>query len=223
MAPGELGARAEPASSPLESILVCRRTTRQPRSRQGGSTKGAGSAGRCSAPAGNDKSVLEIRTGSTEMPALKALPFRGGASNGVLADEIRELSKTLSEIAAAIGMRPDLRSDTVSRLFIFLLFLAFFFSSENKQETFKYNLMAFGEKLFVKGHCGKSLLRWAGWGSEFCELKQQCTETAVSGAQKLQHHFGKWDYIKRSIQLSKQQQCRNNSQAAGLSIFTHTE
>lgn len=127
MAPGELRARAEPASSPLESILLCRWTTQQPRSREGGSAKGPGSAGRCSAPAGNDKSVLEIRTGSTEMPALKALPFRGGASNSVLAYEIHELSKTLSEIAAAIGMRPDLKSDTASRLFILLLSLSFFF------------------------------------------------------------------------------------------------
>lgn len=46
------------------------------------------------------------------MPALKALLFRGGASKGVLAYEIHELSKMLSKIAAAIGMFPDLKFDT---------------------------------------------------------------------------------------------------------------
>lgn len=62
--------------------------------------------------AGNDKSLLETRADSAEMPALKALLFRGGASKGVLAYKIHELSKMLSKIAAAIGMFPDLKFDT---------------------------------------------------------------------------------------------------------------
>lgn len=53
---------------------------------------------------------------NTEMPALKALLFRGGASNNVLTYEICELSKMLSKIVVAIGMHPDLMSDTASRL-----------------------------------------------------------------------------------------------------------
>ena len=78
--------------------------------------------------AGNGKSVLETRTDSAEMPALKALLFRGGVSNtGVLACEICELGEMLSKIAAAIGMLPDLKFDTESRLFTFLLSFSFFF------------------------------------------------------------------------------------------------
>lgn len=117
MAPGQHGAWAEPASSPLEGFRVCPQTTLQTLPTEGGSTKGPRSAGRCSVPAGNDKSVLETRLDRAEMPVLKALLCRGGASNGVLAYEICELSEMLSEIAAAIGMCPDLKSDTASRIF----------------------------------------------------------------------------------------------------------
>lgn len=79
-------------------------------------------------PAGNGKSVLEAGTGGAEMPAQIVLLFRGGASNSVLAYEIRGLSKMLSKIAAAIGMLPDWKSDTASSLFFVLVFFFFFFT-----------------------------------------------------------------------------------------------
>lgn len=115
------GGQSQPAA-PWKGSTSAGRTL----SREGGSTKGPGSTRQHSVPAGNDKSMLETRTDSVEMPAPKALLFRGGASNGVLAYEIHELSKMLSKIAVAIGMLPDLKFDAVSRLFIFFLFFSFF-------------------------------------------------------------------------------------------------
>lgn len=92
------------------------------------------------------------------MPALKALLFRGGASNNVLTYEICELSKMLSKIVVAIGMHPDLMSDTASRLLIYFFF--FYFSCK-----------------IGKNHLNKS--EWLSWKS--CLLKVIAESSSSDG------------------------------------------
>lgn len=129
MAPGQHGAQS--ANSPLESghsWALQTPSREQSKLLHGLQAQKGPCSTRWQGASRQLQSMLQAGMSGTELPALKALLFWGAASNSGLAYKIRGLSKVLSEIATAVGMLPDWKSDTASRAF---------FSSQSRQETFK--------------------------------------------------------------------------------------